>query len=359
VDEHQAILFDGEQAVPLDVRFHVADGMLHVLSAAKVMLAVWPVADVRAEALSAPEASYRLHLDGEDNDARLIITAADYDDVLRPLEPIPRRFAGIRFATIRLSALIVSPTIAIILLIIFGFATISTTAVKLVPRSWEIGLGQSLHDDLVAHARVCSSERVARITQNLIAQLTLHTQVGFPVNVTFIDDPMNNAFTLPGGQIVMTRGLLDNMESMDEFAGVLAHEMGHVSERHGLQNLITASGVQILASMSAGSDLIGEVGGALTVLSYSRAAEREADAFAAVILRGSGIGTGGLVRWFERMQASEGLKTASSGQIPALFDTHPPIDDRVDRLLQLDPDGTAKSNPDTRWPVIKEACSAG
>ena len=358
--EHQATFFDGDRAIPHEVRFHVTDGMLHVLNTTREMLAVWPVADVRAEALSAPEAAYRLHLDGTDNDARLIISAPDYEKTLGPLEPTPRRFFGIRLDTIRLGALAVSPTVALVLALIYGFATFSNMAVKFVPRSWEITLGQNFRQDLLANATACHAERVDRIMANLVSQLSLSTDLGFPVTITIIDDPMNNAFTLPGGQIVITRGLIDGMQGMDEFAGVLAHELGHVRERHGLQNLIAASGIQLLASTTAGSgDLVGEIGGTLTVLSHSREAEREADEYAATILRKSGIGTGGLVRWFERMQAENGGGDSAGGQLPALFSTHPPTEGRVDAFLQLDPDGTAKSAPDTRWPVIQAVCTDG
>lgn len=358
--EHQATFFDGNQAVPHKVLFHVTDGMVHVLSTARDLLAVWPVAEVQIEALSAPDPAYRLHLDGEDNDARLIISAPDYEQTLRPLEPAPRRFAGIRTETIRLGALAMSPMVVLIIVLIFGFSALSNQAANLVPRSWEITLGHNLRADLIATNDVCTAERVDRITANLVSQLTLSTDLGFPVTITFIDDPMNNAFTLPGGQIVMTRGLLENMEGMDEFAGVLAHELGHLRARHGLQNMIAASGVQVLASTTTGGgNLVGEIGSTLTVLSHSRDAEREADAFAAKILRNSGIGTGGLVRWFERMEAQTGGEEGAGGHIPTLFSTHPPIEGRVDALLQLDPDGTAKSTPDTRWPIIKAVCDAG
>src|SRR5690606_26348291 len=103
--------------------------------------------------------------------------------------------------------------------------------------------------------------------------------------VSVADDPQVNAFAAPGGRIVLLEGLLREAESPDEIAGVLAHEIGHVTERHptaaalrllGIQALLTGIfGDGSLASAAAGA------GGLLVALSYSRDDERTADRLAA------------------------------------------------------------------------------
>ena len=108
----------------------------------------------------------------------------------------------------------------------------------------------------------------------------------------------------PGGQIILTRGLVQTAGSPDEVAGVLAHELGHALELHPETGIVRAMGLaaatQLIFAGSAGT--VSNVGMVLTQLRYTRIAEREADAHAVRMLKGAGISAKGFGDFFERLE---------------------------------------------------------
>ncbi|MEX1167379.1 MAG: M48 family metallopeptidase [Hydrogenophaga sp.] len=118
-----------------------------------------------------------------------------------------------------------------------------------------------------------------------------------------------NAFALPGGGIVITDALVTLLEDTpDATLGVLAHELGHVEHRHGLDLMVRASLVSALVGLVVGdaSGFLATVPATLATQAYSRDAERESDARAAVMLHASGISPAVMATFFERILAMEG-----------------------------------------------------
>ncbi|MDP2015406.1 M48 family metallopeptidase [Hydrogenophaga sp.] len=117
-----------------------------------------------------------------------------------------------------------------------------------------------------------------------------------------------NAFALPGGNIVITDDLVKLLADQPEaIVGVLAHELGHVHHRHGLDLMVRASLVSALVGVVLGdaSGFLATVPATLATQSYSRDAERAADAFAARLLDQSGVSPSVMVAFFERIQQQE------------------------------------------------------
>jgi Zn-dependent protease with chaperone function len=113
-----------------------------------------------------------------------------------------------------------------------------------------------------------------------------------------------NAFALPGGQIVVTDDLVKMLDDVpDATLGVLAHELGHVEHRHGLDLVVRASLVSALVGVVIGdaSGFLATVPATLVTQGYSRDAEREADAHAAAMLHASGISPAVMATFFERV----------------------------------------------------------
>ena len=115
-----------------------------------------------------------------------------------------------------------------------------------------------------------------------------------------------NAFALPGGTMVMTDQLAKLFENEpDSLTGVLAHELGHVRHRHGMRMVVQASVIGLVSSLAFG-DFSSVLAGAPVLLgqqSYSRDAEREADAHSAAVLKAAGISPAVMVGFFEKMNA--------------------------------------------------------
>ena len=112
-----------------------------------------------------------------------------------------------------------------------------------------------------------------------------------------------NAFALPGEQIVVLRGLIEEADSPDEVAGVIAHEMGHGLELHPETGIVKALGMSAAVLLIFGdSSSIGNWGAHLLQLSYTRSAEREADVHALRILKAADISPKGISDFFKRLE---------------------------------------------------------
>lgn len=153
-----------------------------------------------------------------------------------------------------------------------------------------------------------------------------------------------NAFALPGGTIV----LLDELVTLadkdpdhdDEIIGVLSHELGHVSERHSLRQLLQGSIVAVAMTWYLGdvSSLLASAPTALLQARYSRDFERQADSYAIQVLKFNGIPPRHLANMLEKMEALQELRRKNQGkdkspQIGEYFSTHPETSERI-RVLK-------------------------
>jgi predicted Zn-dependent protease len=154
------------------------------------------------------------------------------------------------------------------------------------------------------------------------------------------DDPAPNAFALPGGFVYLTRGLLALANREDDLAGVIAHEMGHVLERHSVRRATAASPFAILfgvpaaildrVSPAAGSVLggAGRLASSLALASYDRDQEREADRVAVALSARAGWDPRGLAALLRTLEREDALGGRPEGR-PGFFSTHPSTPERV------------------------------
>ncbi len=156
-----------------------------------------------------------------------------------------------------------------------------------------------------------------------------------------VRDPSLNAFALPGGFIGVHTGLILASQTESELASVLAHEIGHVSQRHiarmignqrqdallplaGLLLAVLAARTSPDLSMAA---MMGGTGlAAQRQLSFGRDAEREADRIGLNLLRGSGFEVNGMVAFFGRLEAAGRSRSSSA---PSYLRTHPLTTERI------------------------------
>ena len=155
-----------------------------------------------------------------------------------------------------------------------------------------------------------------------------------------------NAFALPGGYIVVNAGLILTADNASEVLGVLAHEMSHVTEQHGLRNVINTAGVFLLVDA-----LLGDVSGVLAMLtnaapllinqSYSRQFEAEADAIGLQLLAKARIDPSGFVNFFEKMIALEqkqleSIEDQNTRELVedamGFLSTHPATEERIENI---------------------------
>lgn len=82
-------------------------------------------------------------------------------------------------------------------------------------------------------AKLCTAPAGSAALQKLVAPYLAVAQTPLPVTIEVVDVGVPNAFALPGGHILVLRGLIDKVETPEQLAGVIAHELGHVAHRDG------------------------------------------------------------------------------------------------------------------------------
>ncbi len=166
---------------------------------------------------------------------------------------------------------------------------------------------------------------------------------------TLLDSDVINAFALPGGKVFMTRGLASKLTNEAELAGVLGHEIGHVTARHGNQRMSKQIGFNILLGAAAVGVGIADddsdvrkygqyavpamaVGGNVVLLKYGRDEESQADALGMRYMARAGYNPSGQ-RQVMRVLAS--MDSGSGARPPEWLSTHPFPESRIERIDQI------------------------
>src|SRR5687767_6760602 len=181
------------------------------------------------------------------------------------------------------------------------------------------------------------TEYVNRVGQNIV----LHSDAKVPFTIKVIDSEEVNAFALPGGYFFVNIGLVLAADNEAELAGVMAHEIAHVTARHAMENQGKGAFINYaaIAGILFGGPIIsgilqngGGILAGLAGLKFSRGAEEEADNLGVQYLYASGYDPTGMSTMFEKL-ASQNRKKASG--LTKLFSTHPQSLDRRDASLGL------------------------
>ena len=167
---------------------------------------------------------------------------------------------------------------------------------------------------------------------------------GLPFQFFGVSDPTLNAFAMPGGNIGVHTGLILAAQSESELAGVLSHEIAHVTQRHiarmvGKQSqtgmlMLASLLVAVLAAKSSAqvtqaAIMTGQAAGLSSQLAYSRDFENEADRLGVQNLAAAGFDVRGMVSFFERLQKNARLYENNA---PAYMRTHPLTGDRITEM---------------------------
>lgn len=230
---------------------------------------------------------------------------------------------------------------------------------RLIPDQTRVALGEQVVKSMAGSRKVCDAPAGKAALGKLVDRLSSAAGESKPFSVVVVDWGLLNAFAAPGERIVMTRGLIDKAASAEEVAGVLAHEMGHGLELHPEAGVVRAVGMSAAAELvMGGAGTIGNLGVLLAQLSYTRAAEREADAHAFRILKGAAITPKGIADFFRRVERIEGGKDSSKGLGGIdVFRTHPQTTERARQAESQPPYPTRPALSDVEWQALRGICS--
>ncbi|MBI4005905.1 MAG: M48 family metallopeptidase [Gammaproteobacteria bacterium] len=237
---------------------------------------------------------------------------------------------------------------------------IGDSAGSVVSPEYEQRLGQAVMRQVRQHANIIQDPEVESYIQSIGYQLAANSDNSqIPFNFFVMNDPVINAFAAPGGVVGINSGVILNSNTESELAGVMAHEVAHVTQRHMARTFEKASQLSLpMAATIVGAILLGvanpEAGQAALAIAtgvsaqyqinFTRANEEEADRVGMQLLARSGFDPHGMPAFFERLQQ---VTRYSAGNAPEFLRTHPLTESRIaDTRARADqyPPGEYKSS---------------
>ncbi|MCA9488730.1 MAG: M48 family metalloprotease [Myxococcales bacterium] len=207
---------------------------------------------------------------------------------------------------------------------------------NVVDEQTELRMGAEMDAQIAASMPMVEDEGLQAWVSGVVQRLAATSErPDLPWTVRVLDDEALNAFAVPGGHLYVTRGLLCWLHSEDELAAVLGHEVAHVTARHSA----TAMSRAVLGSpfgalvhaVDPNQRHVGAVvgvGAGLFGLKHSRADEREADELSLRYLERAGYDPAAMLDVLAVLEATED----AAGRLPTWLSTHPPPEDRLERL---------------------------
>jgi predicted Zn-dependent protease len=210
----------------------------------------------------------------------------------------------------------------------------------LISESQEIAMGREYDQEVAASIGLYPDSGLQRWIQQFGARLAATSErPNLPWTFHVVDDPVVNAFALPGGYIYVTRGILAHLNSEAELAGVVGHEIGHVTARHSVSQMSKQQLAQVglVIGSIASPEFeryagLASAGLGVLFLKYSRDAERQADDLGLRYMRRVSYDPREMPHVFEmlgRVSQVEG-----GGRVPEWLATHPDPENRRGRIEQ-------------------------
>jgi predicted Zn-dependent protease len=215
------------------------------------------------------------------------------------------------------------------------------SGVGLIDQQKEKMIGEKVFREVQKQMPVLQNPWLEDQLVSVFSHILSQTQLGQPIGLVIINDPQINAFAVPGGLFAINTGMVTSARNMDEVAGVMAHEVAHVSQRHYSrsqeafkgQGLLTLAGLLVGALVASQAD--GDVGTAVMLgsqaalmdkqLNYSRNQEREADRIGMQYMYTAGYNPQSMADFFEVMHR----ETSKVSFLPDFWLTHPLSTERM------------------------------
>ncbi|WP_374654762.1 M48 family metallopeptidase [Dongia sp.] len=240
----------------------------------------------------------------------------------------------------------------------FAWRDGSAYLARFVPKTWEQRLGAHIYKAITKNLTVCEGTAGKAAMRKLVDRLappqllkdTAKKQDGITIDV--VDLKLPNAFALPGDHVMVTSGLIELAGSPDMVSGVVAHEIAHLDLRHPTQSAISNLGISATVSIILGGSGVGDVATLLTVMSYSRKMEQEADYRGLELLKNANLRADGMAEFFKVMK--DKFEKDGDSIIPDWLASHPGLTERAE-YTKADSTGTTAMT-DAEWQSVKGIC---
>jgi Zn-dependent protease with chaperone function len=330
------------------------------------LIVEWPYE--RLKHLNAPDHIFRIGLRKSDKLERLEIEDQDIAHTIDLACPdIDRSGASVRSERRKAIVASFAATAALVLVAFYGIPQIADRVAPILPQGIETRLGRAADTQVRTifdkgpkdRPFECGGAPVEaqgkKAFDKLMARLEQGGNVRIPIRSVVVRRPEANAVTLPGGHIYVFEGLLENARDVDEVAGVIAHELGHATNRDGARTLLQAAGLSLVFGSFLG-DFVG--GGAVVFAAesllksaYSRHKEAAADDYAVRTMQALSANPRALATFLARI--------AGSSKRGSIFLGHPATPDRVARINAIAPpqSGGATLLDAAEWAALKRICT--
>ena len=347
--------YDGETALvhEVSVRSTAAELIIFGLADAGIV-ARWPIGELAVLGDFQHEVLPPIVRKG--GEARLLVEDPQLRHQLAALVPqlaplvAPRPAVGRRLAALTVSLA------ALVGLFWFAVDYGSEYAAPLLPYSLQAKLGESVYEELTADKDECHSEAGLAALSGLANRLARVADYQHEITVHVIEGGPVNAYTLPGGILVVYSELIDQARNGSQVAGVVAHEIGHAVHYHPMKGLVRQYGVEVLVKLVSGgySDLLSTLasgGNILLALRNGRAFERDADATGVALLEKLELRADGIASFFEQMMEKEPKDMAAAAGI---WSSHPPTAQRIAATRR--PATGRPAFSDAEWKALRNVC---
>ncbi len=362
-----ATFYDGQTPVSHVVSLAVSDDerLLQISGAGLGPEHYWPLDDIREHRDQALRqgAMFGCPKEGE---ARLTIHKPDTVAEMRAVCPNLTR-SDVPSRTYRKLAFWGIGAVASVLLIVFVIIpALADRLAVLIPVEQEAALGRTVVTQMEgffgaeqAGDLTCSSPAGDAALEKMVARLEAEVDSPYELDVRVLDVDMINAFAVPGGQVVLFRGLIGNATRPEMVAGVLAHEIGHVVNRDPTRLMLRAAGSAGIMGM-----LLGDFTGGTAILlvseqlvsaNYQQGAEEDADTFAHEVLAATGLPSAALGEFFRLVREKYG---DVDGILSHLV-SHPDLAGRAERAKEADVTASGDFTPvlsDAEWQALRGIC---
>jgi len=350
---------DGKTARRHAVRVSVEAEGVRIVSEDGAIIETWRFEDLRL--VDEVYSDRPIRLKRRSGPERLTIADSRFLDQLRPRSRrLRRRDLRGRNLWVR-GASWIGATFAILLGFWFLLPLAAEPVASVIPLSWEEGLGEAVQGQAIAliaqKSATCRGQEGQHAIEKLVNRFAATRPSRYRFRVTVIDSPIENAFAAPGGYVVIFRGLIDKAPDANAVAGVLAHEMGHVIERHGMEQLVKSLGLSLvigalIGDTSSFGGIAAGVAQQLATSQFSRDAEREADEIAVFMLNRTNISGRGFQAFFQKFARRAGANEDSAGRY---FASHPATRERA-KLVQSRAMGLGNAMTAREWQAVKSMC---
>ena len=228
---------------------------------------------------------------------------------------------------------------------IIALLSVTAGAIQLVSVADEIAIGRQAQAKVKQETPQLKDAAVQAYVARIGRQLAAHAKgERYPYSFSVADYREINAFALPGGPVWVNRGAMQAAGTESQLAGVLAHEIAHISQRHAAQQLskamVTNLGLGLLGALlgnaggSGAANIAARYVASGAFLKFSRDDEQEADRIGVGIMARAGWDPHGMIDLMESIRAQEKRDPSS---VEIFFSNHPSPKDRVARLTRVVP----------------------